>query len=203
MSVNTAGSSNGDFDLDQLRNGDLSALDRILARNQERLRRIIESRIRGDAQHLLSASDVMQSAFLRVLKGVRAFQGTTEEQFTGWVVRIIENTITDRRRYLLAKRRRPPESLEQDPIDPRTRAGGGHRASSPLNFSEEFSQARAALDGIKPEYQEVFLLRVVENKSHAEIAKSLGKTEEAVRVQFARARAAFLAKLQELRSREL
>lgn len=166
------------------------------------MRRIVESRIRSDAQHLLSASDVMQSAFLRVLKGIRTFEGATEEQFTGWVVRIIENTITDRRRYLLAKRRRTPESLDQDPIDPRTGAGGSRRASSPLNFSEEFSQARSALEAIKPDYQEIFLLRVIENKSHAEIAKSLGKSEEAVRIQFARARAAFLVKLQELRSRE-
>lgn len=186
-------------DLDRLKRGDLTALERILKRNDDRLRKVAMTRIGSDARNFIGISDVMQSALLRVLKGYRSFQGTDEEQFTGWVIRIIENTLNDRRRYLLAQRRRAAEALEHDPVDPRTNSGGSRRASSPLNFAEEFSLVRAALEAIKSDYQEIFLLRIVEEKSHAEIAKSLGKSEEAVRVQFARARAAFLAKLEQLR----
>ncbi len=182
-------------DVDRARHGDRDALHRLLAKNEERIRRIIAARLTPELRARTRVSDILQSTFLQVLRSVATFRGDDEEQFGGWVVRIVENEIRDHFRYHNADKRRRMQTLLTEPVDARSNRGGALSPSGMHGRSDEFRSIQVALDGLKADHRTVLLLRLVDRKAHREIGEIMGRSEEAVRMLFGRARAAFMTEV--------
>lgn len=129
-------------------------------------------RLVGDRQ---VADDLVQEAFLRVLRYRASFRG--EARFTTWLYRIVRNVCLD---HLKASNRAAEVAArvasEQDELDP---AGA---LDDP-----DLTQLRAALERLAPQKRELLVMCRVEGLGYAQIAERLGASEGAIRVRVHRA----------------
>ncbi len=183
-------------DLDRARAGDRAALDRLLAAIQGRLERIASGRLGPDLRSRVNPSDILQSAYLDVVRSLGQFEGTDEDAFVGWIARILDHNIADKGKYFEADRRRGrPIALE--------RAADAHsKEPTPSRVAiraEDLRTVSAAIQRLEEDYRRILLLRTVDGKSHREIAEAIGRSEAATRMLLSRARAALSIEIERLR----
>jgi RNA polymerase sigma-70 factor (ECF subfamily) len=155
----------------------------------ERAFRALLSRYRGRALYLAArmlgdgadAEDVVQEAFLRVFRSIRAFRG--DARFHSWLYRIVVNLCLDRLRS------RPPcptLSLDDDQhvLSP---PGTG----SPDSAWETRLRVEALLARLSPELRATLLLREMGGLSYEEIARELRIPVGTVRSRLSAAREQF------------
>jgi RNA polymerase sigma-70 factor (ECF subfamily) len=131
--------------------------------------------------HRHDAEDVSQESFVRAIRSLRSWDCTRE--LLPWLLAIVGN----RCRTLLAVRRRRPrgvEIAEQFP-DVHPEPNGHHLAE----------EVHLALQKLRPDYRQVFLLFHDEELSYQEIADSLGKPVGTVKTWVHRARRQLVAHL--------
>lgn len=132
------------------------------------------------------AEDLTELVFLKAWEQLpRTGKGTAVRNFRAWVYRIAHNLVVDRHRT-----HKPAVSLDQhnDTQAP---------VASPEALAEHMEQSdtlQAAILQLEPDLQQVVILRFVNQLSHAETGRILGKKEGHVRVLQYRA----LQKLREL-----
>lgn len=133
------------------------------------------------------AEDVLQDAYVRAYQHLRQFAGRA--QFSTWLTRIAVHEALAR-----AKKRNRAVSLDE-PITPGGDPLMSTFAATTPNPEQQVSQAElghvleTAILAIPEKYRAVLMLRDVENMSTAEVANTLGLTEENVKVRLHRARA--------------
>jgi RNA polymerase sigma-70 factor (ECF subfamily) len=186
-----------DDDVRRAKSGDRSALNRLLERNQERLNRLAHRHLGPRLRLKVRTSDLLQSTYLDVFRGLAEFEGETEEAFVGWFGRIVERNIQDKVRYLAAQRRNPLREVSESKA--RRSPARGLSPSAQLAFVDELLLVGRAIDRLPAEYRRVIELKVVKGLDHREVAKKLGRTEVSARTLLARARAALLVGIDELR----
>jgi RNA polymerase sigma-70 factor, ECF subfamily len=187
-------------DIRRARAGDRPALDRLLARSHGRLSRVARERLGDGLRQRIRTSDLLQSTYLEALRTVSSFDGENEEAFVGWLRRILENNIRDKRRYFHARKRRPEgeaagAGAEEDAAD--------HRFPDPLaaaQSKDEQDLLQLALVQLPPDYREVLLLRLRDHKSNKEAGLAMGRSEGAARVLVVRAKAALMLAMERLRN---
>jgi RNA polymerase sigma-70 factor (ECF subfamily) len=123
------------------------------------------------------ADDAAQDGFLSAL--VKLGQYDARRPFGPWLMRIVANAATDRRR------RRQVRKVEQ--LDPGL-VGGGPRPDTEAVRSELGDRLRSALAELPPRRRTAVVLFDVEGYSHAEIAEMLGIPEGTVRSEVFHAR---------------
>ena len=136
------------------------------------------------------AEDLTEMVFLKAWEKLpRSGKGAEVRNFRAWIYRIAHNLVVDRHRT-----HKPVSALDQHnqvqaPI------------ASPETLAEHTEQSaalEAAIMQLEAEYQQVIVLRFVNQLSHTETARILDKKEGHVRVLQYRA----LQKLRELLSKE-
>lgn len=162
--------------------GDAAAFAELAARYQRPLWSFLRRYV-GDAA---TAEDLLQEAFLRVVRGAREWKG--EAKFSTWLYTIARNLCTDQARRAVHRK-----ALSLDgPIgggsdgSPDTSLGervpskdqGADRSMMNRQLATEIDRAVAALP---PEQREVFLLREVSDMPFAEIAQAVGASEPTVK----------------------
>lgn len=138
----------------------------------------------GD-QH--EAEDLTEAVFVKAWEALERYR-PTEAPFAAWLYRIAHNLVVDRHR---TKKSEDP-LVEQWP-DPAPDASPEAQADR----REAASRVAEALAQLDPAQQEVLTLRFVNDLSHAETARIMGRSEGAVRVLQHRALAALRQWLQE------
>lgn len=156
--------------------GDGSAITDLYQRHHRRLVRVLRAEV-GDA-----AEDVASQTWLEVIGALRRFQGD-ERGFQALLYTIARRRVADHRR---TQRRRPatptaPEDLHAaaDPAEPVDRAAVEGLAGDVA--------ARRIVEIVGPDAGEIVLLRVVAGLSVEEVARIVGRSAGAVRVQQHRA----------------
>lgn len=124
------------------------------------------------------AEDCMLKAFVKVFKNMDSY--SSKGSFEGWIRRIMVNECLDFLRI-----HKSLVFLEESNFP-----------ESEVEIDQEFSEidAQALLDRLPENYRTVFVLYVMEDYSHKEIAELLKISEMASRTQLARAK----SKLKEL-----
>jgi RNA polymerase sigma-70 factor (ECF subfamily) len=118
--------------------------------------------------------EVVQDTFVRAFASIDGFRG--ESSLRTWLFTIARRLVLDRRRS--ARRRgEPVEVRESD-------AATEYDSLDGVVADETQRRLRAALDKLSPTQREVFVLRVSEGMSYAEIADTVGTTEGAARVHY-------------------
>jgi len=165
--------------------GSDAALDALYSRYGPRLLAFIRMRIGADLRSRLESRDILQATFLKSLQHLDEFEGTNASSLLGWLLRIAEREIRDRVDFHGRQRRdvRNEERVSQrEDLMVRTRS-----ALSRLIVDEEAERLHAALTTLTEPHRQVIVLRMFEELSFPEIARQLGRSEDASRMLFARA----------------
>ena len=165
----------------QVLEGNTALYELLMRRYNERLYRTARAITRDDRE----AEDVMQQAYMNAFSNLRQFNG--QARFATWLTRIaINESLTRVRRH--GKYEPFDENASKveafmpwsAPPDPERQA-----------FTGELRELLEwAIDGLPDGSREVFVLREVEGLSTAEVAQSLGISEDAVKTRLSRSRAA-------------
>jgi RNA polymerase sigma factor (sigma-70 family) len=136
--------------------------------------------------NLEDARDALQETFLKCWRHQAKLPEI--ENVKAWVFRIALNTGRDARSAAWRRKRRPLEGDE-------TMLLANHAPpEAALELAEELAQLRAAIGRLRPEEQEVFLLRQNAELSYDEIARTidipLGTVKTRMRLALANLRAA-------------
>ena len=122
----------------------------------------------GDSQ---AAEDLTADVFLKMVQSMAGFQGSLPA-FRGWLFQIARNLSIDHLRRSLAH---PVEKIsdEQRSLEdlPEARA----------EYNLDVESLREALGRLSAEHQDVLLMRFVEGMSLAETARTLHKSEDAIK----------------------
>jgi len=171
--------------------GDDSAFEELVRRYDRNVFRI--------AQHITQnredAEDVVQDAFLKAYSNLNQFQG--QSKFYTWIVRIAVNESLMKLRKRKSDRTVPldePMDLGEETVE---REIAVWEDNPEQRYSREEMQRilDEAVDGLKPDFRTVFVLRDIEELSTEETAEALGISVPAVKSRLLRARLALREKL--------
>lgn len=138
------------------RSGDPDAFDVLVRRHQDRLYRLVVVWLH-DSGH---AEDALQEVFLRACSGLRRFRFRAAP-FT-WLYRTARHVCSE------YNRRRTAEALQAEPVDP---ADGPERQLGGLEAARRVRELVAVLP---PRQREAVMLRIFEELSVADTARTMG-----------------------------
>src|SRR5213594_2789579 len=167
--------------------GDRDAFGVLVERFAAQARRVARA-VLGDPD---DADDAAQDGFLSAL--VKLAQYDSRRPFGPWLMRIVANAATDRRRRRNVRR--------AEPLDP-SLVGGGPRPDAAAVQSELGDRLRAALAELPERRRTAVVLFDVEGYSHAEIAGILGIPEGTVRSEVFHGRRRLRALLEDWKEQE-
>lgn len=153
--------------------GDRDAFGLLVERYAAQARRVARA-VLSDAD---DADDAAQDGFLSAL--VKLGQYDAKRPFGPWLMRIVANAATDRRRRRNVRRTEPLDT---------SLVGGGPRPDAAAVRSELGERLRVALAELSERRRTAVVLFDVEGYSHAEIAHILGIPEGTVRSEVFHAR---------------
>ncbi|HET7225811.1 MAG TPA: RNA polymerase sigma factor [Candidatus Eisenbacteria bacterium] len=155
------------------RAGDEAAFARLMMRHHAGCLRFARHQL-GDP---VEAEDIVQDTFIRAYRALGRYH--ERDGFRSWLFRILVN----RCRSFARRRQRRRERFVRDDaaLERATTADGAANAAIARRLEH-------ALDGLKAEYREAFLLRVGEELDYAEMARITGASEAALRMRVKRAR---------------
>jgi RNA polymerase sigma-70 factor, ECF subfamily len=156
------------FDLiERVRGGDKEALERLLARHIDPLRRWVSGRLPRWARDLADTDDLVQDTLLRTFQKIENF----EARGVGALHAYLRQTVLNRVRDELRRKARSPIHVDDDGLE--LEAEG-----SPLEEAigrEALERYEAALSRLRPDEREAIIGRVEMEYSYAELAEMLGK----------------------------
>lgn len=162
--------------------GDRTAFGVLVERYAGQARRVARA-VLGDPD---DADDAAQDAFLSAL--VKLSQYDRRRPFGPWLMRIVANAATDRRRRRTVRR--------TEPLEPGL-SGGGTRPDVEAERAALGERLRTALAQLSPRRRTAVVLFDVEGYAHGEIAGILGIPEGTVRSEVFHARRQLRALLQD------
>jgi RNA polymerase sigma-70 factor, ECF subfamily len=152
--------------------GDRAALDRLLALHE----RALLAFCRGILGRFEDAEDAAQETLFRALRALPRFR-PDQATFRTWLFRIAINVCLDWKR-----RHRPTEPWGEE------RSVSAREASSPEALALRRLQMMEALQKLPPRHRAIFLLKVLEGWSVAEIGAAMGWNPIRVQNELAKAR---------------
>jgi RNA polymerase sigma-70 factor, ECF subfamily len=203
--MQTADDTDTELLLRRAEDGDAAACGRLLARHQERLRRLVGFRLDRRLAARIDPSDVVQDALANAARNLGGYLRDRPLPFYPWLRQIaLERLVELHRRHVVAQKRSVTREeanalrLNDESTLELTRrlvAAGG-----PVQcvIQEELRErVRAALGGLPPRDREVLVLRHLDQLTTREIAAVLGVSDGAVKVRHLRALQRFRALLRE------
>ena len=165
--------------------GSDAALDTLYERYGPRLLSFIRLKMGRSLRARLESRDILQATFLKSFQHLDDFAGDDGHSLLGWLMRIAEREIRDRVDF--HHRQQRDATQEDDLGDHPDLLARSRSALSRLILDERAERVEAALESLSEPHRQVILLRTFEELSFPEIAGHLGKSEDACRMQFARA----------------
>jgi RNA polymerase sigma-70 factor, ECF subfamily len=183
--------------LEQAARGDRQAMEMLLARHRERLRRMVALRLDRRLRKRIDPSDVIQEASLEASSRLASYLRSPSMPFFLWLRFLTgQKLITMHRHHLGAKLRDAGREVAfgratfPEASSAALAAGfldQGTRASEAAIRAEMMERVQKALDGLAPLDREVLALRHFEQLSRTEIATVLGVSEAAAGKRYIRA----------------
>lgn len=183
--------------LTQAKHGDADAVDQLLAKHREAVRRMIDLRLDPAIVQRLDASDVVQEVLIEANRRLKDYLKNPVMPFHLWLRHIAKDHLIDaHRRHHQAQKR--GVNREQ----PMHRPGWSDRSSLDLAgqlldqdltpasaaIQEEMQRKlREAIEQLDDDDREVILMRHYEMLANQEVAESLGLTEAAASMRYLRA----------------
>lgn len=183
--------------LDKVRHGEAQAVDQLLVRHRNPLRRMIDLRLDPALAGRVDASDIVQDVLLEATRRLAEYLKNPLMPFHLWLRHIAQDHIIDaHRRHRLAQRR----SLDKE--QPLHLGKLGDQSSLDLAaqlFDQELTPASAAIrhelqrrletavNALEDDDREIIVMRHFEQLTNQEVAGILGLTEAAASMRYLRA----------------
>lgn len=184
----------------RLSNGESEAFDILLAKYRPYLKLVAQRTMREHYHRRFDASDVVQQACMEAFQGAEDFRGSTEQEFHGWITRILErNVVNFARRHTAQRRdarRERPLMLESDiSLEWYPARSSGAGPSSLLLQGEAALALAETVAQLDKREQVAIQMRFLEGRKVIDIAKHLEATPAAVAGVLARAMSKLRRKL--------
>jgi len=140
--------------------GDASAFDVLVMRHQKSIQRVCY-RFTGNAE---DAADLTQEVFVKAYRSLPKFRGTSA--FSTWLYRIAVNACLS---FKASRKNRAEEWDEDHDI-----VAEGPSAEESLDSRMNAQTLRAALDTLPEKQRVTVIMKVLEERTHAEVAEILG-----------------------------
>jgi RNA polymerase sigma-70 factor (ECF subfamily) len=188
--------------LAEARAGSREAFGRLLDDIRPYLLVVARDELDAELRAKLGASDLVQDSLLLAHDRLGQFQGSSPEQFKGWLRQILLRRAANWRRHYLgtAMRHAGREVPLLDQPGP-----AGHGVAEPACPAdtpgaafvrrEEREVVRRALGRLPEDYRRVLLLRTTERRPFEEVGRLLGRSADAARMLWGRAVEALQAEL--------
>ena len=183
--------------LEHARQGELAAVDRLLARHREPLRRIIGMRLDRALAARIDASDIVQEVLLEASRRLSDYLRDPAMPFHLWLRHIAKDHMIDaHRRHRQAQRR----AVDRErPMVPAAFADHSSFELAAQFFDQEPTPASAAIrhelqrrlegaiDQLDDDDREIIVMRHFEQLSNQDVAAALELTEAAASMRYLRA----------------
>jgi RNA polymerase sigma-70 factor, ECF subfamily len=182
--------------LRQAQEGSRDALNALYERCAGRLLAYIRLRLGRDLRSRLESRDILQATMLKSMQHLDELRGTETRSLMAWLTRIAEHEIRDCADYQKRQRRDAAREValgDDAPLPALTRS-----ALSRVILNDDVMRLEEALDALTAAHREIILLRKFEELPFGEIARRLGKSEDACRMLLARAMTALTMKMSEI-----
>jgi RNA polymerase sigma-70 factor (ECF subfamily) len=178
--------------LDRARRGDAEAFALLFARHRERLRQAVALRLDHRLTTRVDVSDVLQDAYLEVMRRLPEYLRSGEMPFDLWLMWLTrEQTLMTNRRHLAdmrsVKREAPPLPVETSSVLVRALAGSEPSPSQAVAAAETAEKLRLALSQLDDDERDLILWRHFERLSNREVSQMLKVTESAAAKRYIRA----------------
>jgi RNA polymerase sigma-70 factor (ECF subfamily) len=132
----------------------------------------------------VDASDLVQESLLRSVRSEAQFQGTGEAEYRSWLREILENLITDAKRFHSRECR---DVANERVFSEAAICSQGDSPSAQVRQSETQGEVQQALEILPEDYRTVLRLRQEQELSFAEIGVVLQRSPDAARMLWGRA----------------
>ena len=143
------------------------------------------------------AADVLQNVLLKVLRGIRQFNGNSS--LKTWIYRIAVHEASNHRRSWRRRIFHEPFSMDDETLHLNMQAAiHGRERETPYSVYEHAecqAEVKRALSGLVEPYRAVVVLREIEGLSYEEISEVLGIAEGTVKSRLRRGRETLKRKL--------
>ncbi len=189
------------------RQGDAPAVNQLLDRHREALRRMIDLRMDRVVQRRVDASDIVQDVLVEANRRLAEYLANPAMPFHLWLRHMAHDRLIDaHRRHRQAARRSIDREqplvaarfLDQSSLD--LAAQIADRELTPAaaaTWNELQRRFQTALDTLDEQDQEVVLMRHFEHLGNSEVAQALNLSEAAAGMRYLRAMRRLRAKLDE------
>jgi len=176
--------------------GDKAALNRLIDRYQDRVKRIVRMRLGRKLRDGVDSGDILQETFMAAVKSFDAFEMREESSLINWLSKLAERQIIAAADFHGAKKRDIKRNV---PLSPPSTADGTERIEPRFGFDETHPLERMekaesskhleqCLADLPEEYRELVILRDYTGASWEEVAKETGRpSAAAARMMHARA----------------
>src|SRR5262245_43290881 len=188
--------------LERARAGDEAARNRLFVVCRNYVSIAARAEVASWLKSKVDASDLVQQTLLEARRGLANFRGTTEGEWLAWLKRILSHNAADfvRRYHGVEKRCAAREVSLAGTDDSQMHApqlsDGGPTPSQLIMQKEMQLQVADAVARLPEDYQEVVILRNLQQLPFDEVAERMGRSRPAVQMLWMRA----IRKLQELLS---
>jgi RNA polymerase sigma-70 factor (ECF subfamily) len=165
--------------------GSDEALERLYQRSAPKLLAYIRLRMGRSLRARIESRDILQATLLRSFERFGDFRGSDSRSLAAWLARIAEREIADRADF--HHRRRRDAGREEPLVEPADVPAPVRSALTQAILDERARQLEAAIESLSDAHREIILLRKFEELSFPEIARRVGKSEDACRMLLARA----------------
>jgi RNA polymerase sigma-70 factor (ECF subfamily) len=183
--------------LREARKGDRAAVDDLMERHRDALRRLVQMRLDRKIQTRVDVSDVIQDVLIEANRRLKEYLENPAMGFHLWLRQIARDRIIDaHRRHRVSARRsvdrerslEAPASDDRSALELFSHLADG--AKTPLDEATERELARrveAAIAELPEHDGEILVMRHFEQLSNQEIAQALNLTEPAASMRYLRA----------------
>src|SRR5262245_47258520 len=173
--------------------GSTRALDCLYERYSPRVLSYIRLKLGRSLRQRLQSRDILQATLLKSFGHLADFRGSDGKSLVAWLARIADREILDRADYHGRERR---NGALESPIDDHPDLTARVRSVLSQAIADERAGAlEEALESLSEPHRQIILLRKFEDLSFPEIARRLGKSEDACRMLLARAMTALTIRL--------
>src|SRR5262249_56549060 len=106
--------------IEKVRGGDQQALAELYARHRDKLRRMIQLRLDHRLAGRISASDVLQEAYIDAVKRIEHYFQKPDQPFFGWLRLVVGQRLADGHREHPPQKRHAGKDVGNHPGGPRT-----------------------------------------------------------------------------------
>lgn len=183
--------------LDEARQGDPRAVERLFTEFREPLRRVIDLRLDPVLARRVDASDIVQDVLIEANQRLTDYLTNPNMPFHLWLRHLAQDRIIDtHRRHRQAQRRsidreqslEKPKWSEESSIQLAAQLIDGERTPASEAIQQELQRRMAlALNDLGEDDREIILMRHHEQLSNQDVAAALNLTEAAASMRYLRA----------------